>query len=737
MGFSDGIRSFRRNWRAADDPRLALDELLASADPGADPVSQNEWLVELGYWLRRRARIEVPADEPSREPPLVAREIEAESPRGPAVVPSVAPSVAHLSAPSRASFASEPPAPREREASTRLRYLLQVLRRNAALRERVAGTLQSIVRELDAISLLCDTGLPQSPGLWGEVRERFASLVIPATPHTEEWSVLLTLLFPKLNDAEWIEEIDAVAWEHARSLFVSETSKSPRHGMRDVAASIRVLVNQVCAAGLATSLRSRMGFTDFDQSPFLPFVRAAQALLETDAHAAADDPKTLQNVNIFRAYLEACRVAAHRVFEHLDENGVSVDIEFRVEGILARLARIEMLLEFWLQPVEAAAFQRVLANLVRSHQQGRSIRAVFAQSFARLARKVVDRSAETGEHYITRTRAEYRSMFTAAAGGGVITVLTVYLKFAITGGHLHRFIEGLAASLNYAGSFVVIHFAGFTLATKQPAMTAPVLAARLDEVNKPGGMDAFVQETLSLMRSQAAAVLGNVAAVIPVAFLVQWIAGHFFGVNLISVDKARATIASFSLWGPTPLFAAFTGVLLWISAGIAGWADNWFVYRRIQDVLTYHRRLRFVLGEERARRWATFWGEHFSGVVGNVALGFMLGLGPFIAQSVALPLEVRHVTLSSGALAAAVAVLGFSSVTSPGFALAVAGIVAMAFLNVGVSFLLAFQLALRSRDLPRVERSEIYRAIGRAILAKPGSLFVVGRDQQGALSEAS
>ena len=88
----------------------------------------------------------------------------------------------------------------------------------------------------------------------------------------------------------------------------------------------------------------------------------------------------------------------------------------------------------------------------------------MSSSFAQLARKVVERSAETGEHYITRDRGEYREMMRGAAGGGLLTVLTVYLKFLIYGLHLDKFIEGLLASLNYTGSFLLIHFAHFTLA---------------------------------------------------------------------------------------------------------------------------------------------------------------------------------------------------------------------------------------------------------------------------------
>jgi site-specific recombinase len=729
MNLIDRLRSLRRNWQAADVARLQLDELLACADPTAAPVQKNEWLIELGYWLRKPTRIAAPPVAPAAAP------IEDVAPTG--------------------LLESEP---RTSEALTRLRYLLRVLERNPECLARVAATVQSVLAELDAISLLCDTGVPQSPGLWGELRERLAARLIPATPQTGEWSELLSLLFPDASAANWIESIDAESWRQAQVLFVLPVGSAtvntyahastdtdagtPEeypvhvHGMADVAASMRVLVNQACAAGLTSSIRSRMGLGEFAQSPFLPLARAAEELLGDGASPDMGCAATLQRVNVFRGYLEAARVAARHVFLHLDENGVSVDIEFRVEGILARIERIEMLLEFWLQPDAPAAGQRVLGSLVRSHEQSRSLGVLWRQSFARLARKVVDRSAETGLHYITRTRAEYRAMLKAALGGGVITVVTVYVKFVVTSAHFHRFFEGLLASLNYAGSFLVILFAGFTLATKQPAMTAPALAAKLDDIGKDGGMEAFVEETLSLMRSQAAAVFGNVLAVAPLAFLVQWAAHRFLAINLITIEKAHSTIDSFSLLGPTPLYAAATGVLLWISSLVAGWADNWFVYRRIGNVIAYQRRLRFLLGDARALRWAAHCREHFSGVIGNVALGFLLGLAPIIAESVAVPFEVRHVTLSSGALAAAVGVLGPATLSSPGFWLAVAGIVAMAILNVGVSFFFAFQLALRSRDLPRLARAGIYRAIARAILTRPASLLFVPPRTSGALSGA-
>ncbi|OXH81317.1 hypothetical protein CA830_41040, partial [Burkholderia multivorans] len=67
----------------------------------------------------------------------------------------------------------------------------------------------------------------------------------------------------------------------------------------------------------------------------------------------------------------------------------------------------------------------------------------------------------------------------------------------------------------------------------------------------------------ALIRTQAAAISGNVLVVLPVCLLVQLFAAGVLHVNVISPEKAHATLHSFSLFGPTPFYAALTGVLLW------------------------------------------------------------------------------------------------------------------------------------------------------------------------------
>ena len=669
-----------RKWRASRHASHQLDAILAQFEPTRSLAERNEWLIELAYWLRR-------ADRPAG-------------------------------------------ATSESWRYARLRYLLQVLENNPGLAERVGHTLRSIMQDNDPVSLLCDTGLSSRSGFWGELVDRWQARFLPPAPNQAQLSTLFALLFVGPTDAQWVDGLDDELVTRLHMLFRAglsdedETTGQTRLE-RSLGLGIQILISQVRAAGLSRGIRMRMDYAEVTDSPFYRLADAANAIfLERPDEAPARPEAMGQQLNYFRAVLDQCRTATASVYQHLDENGVSVEVVFQVERMKAWLGRLDLLLTAWADARASRRFVHLTAELVSASQHRRSVGYLVRSTFADLARKVVERSAETGEHYITRDGKEYGAMAKAAAGGGLITVATVYIKFFITAAHLSRVAEGFLASINYAVSFLGIHFAHFTLATKQPAMTAPALAHRIDQVGRPEGLERFVDDTVAMIRSNAAAIAGNLVAVGPVAFLVQWMAGRFFHANLISPEKAVATIDSFSILGLTPLYAAFTGVLLWASSLAAGWADNWFALHRVGDVIAYHRRLRFMVGERGAHRIADFWKRNLSGIVANVSLGFMLGLGPEIISFFGPHLEVRHVTLSTGSVATAVGVLGSDVMHTGAFWLAVAGIALMGVLNVAVSFALAFAMAMRSRNQRRLDRWRITSAVLRRIVRDPLCLLV-------------
>jgi site-specific recombinase len=630
-------------------------------------------------------------------------------------------------------------APLESEAKTearstptpvlRLRHLLGVLERNPEQQTRAAEILGLFLREVDSAALLADFGFAPRTGLWAEFSRRLRARVLPLTPATTDLGELFALLFPHGEDTGWLNAIDDETLARLVDMLASGESDPARDWRRPFFDAITFLASSVRAAGFSPQLRQRMSVELLVDAPFHQLARVAERLREHGESKVPEDRAAfIREAQYLRALLETCRRCAASVHEHLEAHGVSVDVVFEIDQLHERTHRIDLLLGCVLAPDGSREIVGLVAELAHTAEERRSIRGLFAQHYSLLARKVAERSAATGERYITRDRAEYTAMLRAAAGGGAVVAATTFAKFAIGAIALGAFWGGVAAGINYAASFVVIQVLHLTLATKQPAMTAPAMAERLEDVSDDANVEGFVDEVAHLIRSQAAGIFGNVLAVVPVVLVVQWITAALGDTPLVGADDARHVLDSLTLLGPTALFAAFTGVILFVSSMIGGWAENWFVWHRLDSAIAWNPKIVARLGAARAQRWSAYWRRHVSGFASNVSLGLMLGLVPPILAFLGPPIEVRHVTLASGQLAAAVGALGPGIVLSAPFWWCVAGIAATGALNLGVSFYLAFRVALRSRGIRFVDESRIHRAIHHRLLHAPMSFLLPPRE---------
>jgi len=606
----------------------------------------------------------------------------------------------------------------------RLRHLLNHLDKNEAARAAVQGMMRAFRRETDAAALYADFGFGSRMSLAGELLTRVQARVLPATPDTRDLAALFRLMF-EAADADWIAAIDTATLHRAGSIL-APAAEDWRATLLD---AITILVSAVHAAGYSPALRQRMDTALLHDEPFRQLTAAAGAL--RTAVLEGRHAEALQEAAYLRALLDTCRRAAGSITAHLEQYGVSVDIVFDLDQLQGRARRIEQLLECVLAPDPAPQWQRLVAALARELAQVRGVRRLLARQYSLLARQVTERSAETGEHYITRTRDEYRDMLRRAAGGGAVLAGTTFVKFAIAAIGLSAFWAGFWSGANYAASFVVVMLLHWTVATKQPAMTAPALAASLPAAGGSTSeeqIETFVDRVAQLIRSQAAGIVGNVAMCAPLVLAAQWLAKTVFGAPLVGAETAEYVLGSLTLLGPTVLFAAFTGVLLFASSLVAGWAENWFVLHRLDSAMAWNPRIVATLGAARARRWSSWSRANVSGLAANISLGMMLGLAPALVDFLGPPLEVRHVTLSSGQLGAALGALGWPLLAEPAFWWCMAGIAATGVLNVTVSFWLAFKVALSSRGVRLKDRSRIAAAMRRRLFTRPLSFVWPPRD---------
>jgi hypothetical protein len=459
-------RAALRRWRESASARSAIDGLLSRASPAEPFEARLLWLAGVVAWVARPGRIEDEAASPARPPQV-----------------------------------------------TRLRHLLNVLDRNPEWKARAARALRATLREMDSLELYCETGLPREPGFWREATERWLRRLLPADPGRDLGRLLLSA-FPDEGRIAWLERLDEETLARLAALLSFELGEGEAEGnplRRDMPDALVYLVSEVASVGLSTPFRRRIGAASFRDLPFYGLARAAEDVAR--AVRGGDPPALDDGTARLGERLAGCRRAMAAVHAHLDQHGVSTRIVYQLERMEAQIRRAEALLgrlsEAGGAPAAAAAFARLVRDTVESTR----LAPLVERNSRLLARKVVDRSAETGAHYIARNRSEYLAMLRSAAGGGLVTAATAWIKLGISVLKAPAFVEGVLASLNYAASFVFLQLAHFTLATKQPAMTGPALARRLEHADEPGGADAFADEVLNLLRSQAASIFGNLATV--------------------------------------------------------------------------------------------------------------------------------------------------------------------------------------------------------------------------------
>jgi site-specific recombinase len=585
------------------------------------------------------------------------------------------------------------------ERTQRLRHLADGLRKLPDVQRR----FQQIWSKACPARLFSEAGFAEATSLPREMIARLKRRILPQLE--DELDLYAALHVADLDDADadWIaglEETDVSAW---RELLGGSASH--------VMAAIRLLAIRAASIGVSRSVMKVMPHRCEAESPFLNLMDAADQFARSPGGPGVRDElkETIFN----------CRVSAGISHARLEEMGVSSDLVFRLDLAIAYVERMDALLRLQSGEKDGRAFAAVL---LRGFAEERGIHHLLRNSMNRLARQVVTHTGKSGEHYIAASRSEWWKMGYGALGAGGITAFTALFKYLFASMALAPLWIGVAHSLNYTASFVLMQFLGWSLASKMPSMTAAALS---NAMAKDDGMRSEVNLVAAITRTQTIVTVGNLLGAIPVSILIdvliQWKNGNPF----LTQEAARHGIASMHLWRSWTIpFAALTGCFLWLSSLAAGWTANWMALHLLPAGLAQSRRLRRSLGAESAVELAQVVEHHLSGVVGYVCLGLLLGLLPFISVFAGVPVEVRHITLASASLAYDVSSLAWSG-PLPWRELwwALAGLAATGLLNFSVSFWLGLWLAVRARNLGRRGRRRLLAALWSELRRRPAQFL--------------
>jgi site-specific recombinase len=659
-------------------------------------------------------------------------------------------------------------------ARAAVRTLTQLLKGNPAQAWALRSYIVTLLEKRRHTSLYSDIGILSNDGFFTELKRRIAWRLLPPALDDLYLSDALDQVLYAEEDYYWIRSVPDADW---LALFdVVAEAPPPMDAAPDRARlvttmgildAVRTLSCRVCALGLEPRLvHSYSEIEDFD-SPFLMQNIEVNHYLDEYGRflegtiARPDDPRHLL------VMLDQCEEVVAKIRRNSLSFGTSVALTYVLVAIAQSIERLRKLLflvdssesaeeappvllaapqETGMEPApesralatvapvagpprpvsaRRAAALALAQELVEAHNTKYQVRGLFRDNIHLLARNVTENASRTGEHYIAESRSQLRDMFKAAAGAGFIVGFMATFKILLSYLRAAPLVEAFLFSMNYSLGFMLVHMLHWTIATKQPAMTAQRIAAGLHSRDgRSIDFDSMAELVNKVFRTQIVSVLGNVVVAFPTALVIaiayQQVTGH----HLVTPDKAQHLLHDIDpIHTPALFYAAIAGVWLFVAGLISGYYDNKALYTRMGQRVRQLRWLGSLIGEERRARVSRYVEDNLGGLMGNFYFGILLGTTGTVGYLLGLPLDIRHVTFSTANVATALVGLDYRMSWEMA-ANAALGVALIGAVNLLVSFSLALWVALRARKIQFKRSLLLLRALGRRFRNAPLDFFI-------------
>ncbi len=576
------------------------------------------------------------------------------------------------------------------------------------------------------IPALTESGMVSSRGFLQEFFTKIKHRLLPPLLKSNDFLYVINHVFYKSSDYHWVRKLDSDLWKNLFQLLGVHVNLTDTNIVGQLHVSLQILSQRTVTMALEKEIVNSLDRVDFEHYPFLLLERSIQQYLQVyeAADAAVDLQPYIKNIN---EHIQWCKNIVLHISEQRKTKGTSLEqtyMLFRIEQHLERLILITRNLDHG-ESLDADEFLKYFTRIIAFEKKKYSLTEFFSANVSFLAFKITEHGGTRGEKYITATRKDYFQMMVSAMGGGLVVAFTALVKNLITKLHLPPFWQGFTYSVNYALGFQIMHETRTTLATKQPAFTASALAGSLDyfkDYHKPD-LYALAITIARTSRSQLASFFGNLSVVFPFAYclaaLYKIVTGHF----LLNATEAHNMLLShhpfksFSI-----MFACFTGVFLFLSGLIAGFVENEINYGRIGERLKNHPVFKNTLSAGKLQKLTRYVVEHFGSLMGNIALGFFLGMASFIGHIFGVPFDLYHVSIAAANTAIAFYTQGLQE---PSLLLTTVfiGVLMIGVFNFLVSFGCAFFVAIKSRNVRLRDYPELLSVVGKFFVRFPFDFF--------------
>lgn len=583
------------------------------------------------------------------------------------------------------------------------------------------------------VSLLSESGISDFSGIFSEAFSKIGKKILPEIIEEEELTKTINYYFPNKRDHQWLKLYsDKDLANLLLKINWPKKNIGNRYIEREVLNAIIILAQKIASIGIEREVVSKIATFDDLDSPFLGLNRDVTLFVEKILSNPKSVSKERENdYNHILVMLSQCKIEMSKLYKHKDLYGISLRMTVLIRKLEKYLGRLNMLLS-WIQSTikeeKAMILVVLLKELVETQNTKNSLKTHFKTNLEFLSFKVVENTSKSGENFIASSKVEYWKLFRRALGGGIIVAFLCWFKTSIYFQYFPAFWNALFYSLNYAFGFVLIHLLKFTLATKQPAMTASTIASSLSNKGKnPDWLNKSSKLLIRQIRSQFISLVGNVIIAFPLAFLIAWVYFYFTGTHIADVSKAHKLISEINVFKSLAIFhAAIAGVYLMLSGLISGYYENIWVYNNMNKRITKNKRLINIFGDQKITKIANYIENNIGGIAGNIFLGFLLGSTSTIGQAFGLPLDIRHVTFAAGNFGIGMVGLN-NSVNQITILFTILGIIVIGMVNVFVSFGLSILIALNSRGTTYFEIKLLAKKLFRQFFSNGTSFFYPSR----------
>lgn len=622
--------------------------------------------------------------------------------------------------------------------------LLDQLDADEALRNAFRHHVIHFIGSRRLLTFFTESGILPGTGFFSEWWRILGNRLLPEVPDERRMRDCLQLIFERRDDWRWLEAVPSeLSYRFWEILAPPETFREMdrRAAQEQMLDAVLLLAHRVSGLGIEGELMRASPNLDDDSPRFIALSAEAQEFTRHFRAGLDGNEASFDTGEQLMVIIDQCQETLRRIRKRAMTIGTSLQLSYiltRSEQSLNRINELLGLLTAGLRqkPHDVAIrdWTHFAHEVFLAENRRHSLSHYLSQLSALLAVRVTENAARSGEHYICETPSEYQGMWRSAAGAGVLIAFMALLKIKAASLGAPLLVEAFLFSLIYGLGFVLIFLLGFTVATKQPAMTAQTLARLLGDLKptRKADLEKIADVAASVSRSQLAAIGGNVMLAFPVAILVSLGLTYLLGNFAVDADKATHLLADLDPLSWAIPHAAIAGFYLFLSGLISGYFDNRAAYARIGPRIARLKWLKWLLGKSRAENLGGYIEARLGGIVGNFLFGCMLGSTGMIGILLGLPLDIRHIAFASANLGYAITGFEFS-LAWHAVLLGALGVALIGLTNLGVSFALALKTALGARNIPIAHWWPLVATMGRRFREQPRSFLLppkVGADDK-------